>query len=524
MALYSGHSSAGVYVKESNQSLRAANVPTSIGAIVGPAKQGPVMERTLVTSPKEFIELFGIPDPQLTFMHYAALAFLQEANRLYVTRVADEAVYGGVAIQIISNLSQERVLDVPISDLSALPFSADDIMIITGANPGEWNNSIQVVVYPKPGPLNLNHFVVEVRYESVVVEQFEVSLNHQQDGFGVQLQAGEHINRRSNYIKVFVNEDHVQFVQDETRHLVNTAMQLDLLHGGDGNDINDGHIMLGWDLYRNPEYVDVNILINGGHSSVAVQQSLSHICESRMDCIAVLDVPTANQGSADEMVYYRRNDLALNSTYAAIYGPDIFISDDYNGMTLYVPPSGHVAAAYARVDYEYAVWWAPAGMDNGRIDCLGVSDLYDLGDRNSLSENQVNIIRLVRGHGVRIFDASTLTSVPSALQNINVRRLMSYLEKSIQQTSLYGVFNPNDSVLRAKLRNIAEGVLGPIKSNRGAYAYDIVCSEENNPPEVIASGDTVLDVYVDPVLPSRRIHINAIVLRTGALKMSASYA
>ena len=89
MGIFS-HASAGVYVKEIDLSQRVAAAATSIGAIVGPSSRGPLNERVLVTSPGQFLQLFGKPQPRMTKMHYAALAFLEESQRLYVTRVIND--------------------------------------------------------------------------------------------------------------------------------------------------------------------------------------------------------------------------------------------------------------------------------------------------------------------------------------------------------------------------------------------------------------------------------------------------
>ena len=79
-------------------------------------------------------------------------------------------------------------------------------------------------------------------------------------------------------------------------------------------------------------------------------------------------------------------------------------------------------------------------------------------------------------------------------------------------------FEQNDKTLRLELSNIAEGILGPIKRGRGLYGYEIICDTTNNTPELEASGDVVLDVYVDPMMTTKRIHLNAIVPRTGQIQ------
>jgi phage tail sheath protein FI len=140
----------------------------------------------------------------------------------------------------------------------------------------------------------------------------------------------------------------------------------------------------------------------------------------------------------------------------------------------YVPPSGHVAAAYARTDKERALWFSPAGMVRGRLDVQGVRKVYNEGMRETLASIQINPMRVVPNSGVKIWGDSTAQTRASALSNVNVRRLMCYLEKSLSIALLYNVFDPNDNVLRAQIRSICDDFLRPLLYNR-ALKYGWRC-------------------------------------------------
>lgn len=242
---------------------------------------------------------------------------------------------------------------------------------------------------------------------------------------------------------------------------------------------------------------------------------MAQIAELRMDCIAVLDTPKNKQITADA-VAYKLNDLNLNSSYAAIYTPDLLIKDAFNDIQLYVPPSGFAAAAYARTDKEAELWFSPAGMARGDLNILSVRHVYNQGMRDALNDAQVNMVRVFPGKGYKLWNDCTTQVAASALSNINVRRLLNFIEKSIGLASYSSVFDPNDSYLRAQLVEMAERFLRPIKAGRGLYWYSVQCNAENNPPEVVANGDLMLDIYIDPVLPAKRIHLTAIITPTGA--------
>ena len=531
------NSSAGVYVRELDLSERVRAASTSIGAIVGASARGPINQRVLCTSTKELLEKFGKPNARISYLHYSGLAFLGESSRLYVTRVDTGALTAGAYLSVDDVNAVNPIIKItnfddgtrkpkgkydPFNTLGFDPQQAG-IENVLGffccENPGEWNNSISVKVrpYTKLGvtePEDPYLFYVEV-YEDYKSsrqppsESFLVSRDYRLDGYGRQMNIEEVINNRSSIIRFRANPYAVEKIK-----IVREAFEF--LDGADnGAAPTSGQLMRGWDLYRDVEAVDVNILINGGYTQPEVQVHMDEIASHRMDAIAVLDMPF-DQQETSRAVYYRRNDLNLDSSYSAIYSPDVKIYDQYNDIELYVPPSGYAAAAYARTDYEAETWFAPAGTSRGDLKIRGVRHVYNLGHRNALTDNQINAIRVFPKMGFKIWGADTLQSKASALSNVNVRRLLNFVEKSLSIAALYPLFDPNDKVQRAQITEMVERFLKPIKSGRGLYYFKVICNEDNNPPEVVANGDLMVDVYLDPVIPAKRINLNAILNKTGS--------
>ncbi len=537
----SAHPSAGVYVQERDISQRIAAASTSIGVIVGASDRGPVMERTLITSVRQFLETFGKPNAKTSFLHYSAIQFLGESNQLYVTRVCNnDALTAGAywSVDDITALSPVTRLNNfdngtsqplgkwdPFNTLGFDPNTAGIANILgffCAANPGTWNNSLMVRVRPdiKAGtttPDDPYIFWVEVftNYTSPRQqpdEAFLVSRDMRLDGSGQQMNIEQVINGTSNLIRYRANP----YAAPNIKVLAPASEFLDGATNGTRvqGSAGDALVNLGWELYRDVEMVDVNILINGGYSSPAVQLKMDDICQTRMDCIAVLDIPSTEQQTARAMSY-KQNTLNLDSSRSAIYSPDLKVYDEYNDLALFVPPSGFVAAAYAKTDYIAETWFAPAGMSRGDLNILGVRQTYNQGDRDALTRAQINPMRVFPSKGFKIWGADTCQVQASALTNVSVRRLLNFVEKSISLSSLYGVFDPNDEVLRARLTDICQRFLTPILNGRGLYWFSVQCDEKNNPPEVTALGDLVLDVYVDPVIPAKRIHLKAVINKTG---------
>jgi phage tail sheath protein FI len=534
------HSSAGVYTKELDLSQRVAAASTSIGAIVGASNKGPIMERTLITSIRNFIETFGEPDPSVSYMHFSALTFLEESTRLYVTRVAkQDSLTAGAYVTVDDINAVTPIVKItnfddgtnkplgkwdPFNTLSFPTFGTPGVENILGffcaSNPGEWNNSIFIQIRPsnKTGvalPDDPYEFYVDVYIDykgprQQPNESFLVSRDYRTNGFGRQMNIEDVINTQSTLIRYVANVNAAPLV----KILASTSEFLD---GADNGTLpTSGLIRQGWDLYRDPERVDVNILINGGYTDTDVQMEMDDIARYRMDAICVLDTPSDLQKVAQAM-NYMKNTLNLDSTYSAMYSPDLLVYDTYSDRNLYVPPSGFVAACYAKTDNDYASWFAPAGMVRGNLNVRGVRHVYNQTDRDALDSVHINPMRSIPGKGYKIWGADTMQNQASALSNVNVRRLLNFLEKSISVASLHSVFNPNDTILWAQLVEMCERFLKPIKEARGLYWFHVECSSSNNTPESQANGDTILDIYVDPVLPAKRIHLNAIVNKTGAV-------
>jgi phage tail sheath protein FI len=512
------HPSAGVYTYESDSSVRATGIATSIGAIVGASNRGPVGVRVFCADNTEFTAKFGNSTPQISFMHLSALTYLKESNQLYVTRVANGAEHAGVVIETDKNLAVPRPIDRGYVLLEDFQFETHDLLYISSANPGLWGNSVRILARPDVNVEDGKTFIIDVfeGTSTVPVESWKGTLYPETDGYGAQTFIEEVINQNSTRIFVVVNEEHPLFENNDQPIGINTIISADLKHGSNGDAINSSHIMEGWNLYDDTETVQVNILINGGYTDVAVQRKMEEIARTRDDAFAILDVPSDKQG-VQEAINFRRNELNLNTSYAALYSSDILVSDEDNGIQLFMPPSGHVAAAFARTDRIAATWFAPAGVRRGKLDAIGVRETYKQGHRNLFAPNQINPIRNMPGRGINIWGQDTLQSYASALSNVNVRRLLIFLKNSIANAANASVFEPNDEQLRAELRSISTRFLTPILNGRGLYSFVVVCDERNNTKDMIAAGDVALDIYIDPVIPAKRILIRAVVPRTGGI-------
>lgn len=525
--------SAGVYTSEIEVPDRSETFGVSTGVIVAATNKGPVGKRTRVTEIGRLRKLFGRIDPSVSFGLNCAEDFLQESNSLLFTRVVRDAKYAGILVRTVTNFSTAIQLTTGMADPNLVGMGDSDIMLIHAENPGKWGDDIYVIMYPDNNDPDGHQFFFEV-YEgqsSVPVERFICTTFYKRNENGAQLFVEDVINNQSEILRVRFNWAHSAFTSNPEPVLINAILggPLDELSGnrngqlfGGDNGVQPtlGDIINAWDMYADHEIVDCDILINAGYVDPAVQHKINEIAQRRLDCIAVLDVPP-EYGRTDRAIDYRRNVLNMNSSSSALYAPYVKVRDTNAARSYFIPPSGKVAAVYARTDNVAASWFAPAGVNRGII--TSVEDLqydYDQGDRNALTDNQINFIREMAGYGNVIWNADTLYAFKSPLNDIGVRRLLGILHRIVRFGQLRSVFQPNDTFLQSQIRQDMINMLEPIRTGRGLDWYDVICDNRNNPPAQVANGDLVCDVYLDPTRYTKRIHLNAIVPKTGGIKFA----
>jgi phage tail sheath protein FI len=245
------------------------------------------------------------------------------------------------------------------------------------------------------------------------------------------------------------------------------------------------------------EVDEVAILVAPGQTSPAVQDAVLSHCETRKDRFAILDSPETISGGVDRLPKPR------DSKYGAYYFPWIQVYDPDKG-NIFVPPSGHIAGVYSRVDNERGVHKAPANeIIRG---ALGLKYNVSKGEQDLLNPKGINAIRLMNG-GIRIWGARTLSSDPS-WKYINVRRLFIMVETSIERATQWVVFEPNDHRLWKRVTRTISSFLtllwrnGALMGTSPEQAFFVKCDAETNPPEVVDAGQLVVEIGLAPVKPA----------------------
>jgi phage tail sheath protein FI len=236
----------------------------------------------------------------------------------------------------------------------------------------------------------------------------------------------------------------------------------------------------------------------------AVQQALIDYCELIRYCFAILDAPP---GMMPQEIKEWRNTVNYDSSRAALYYPWIEIADQTgsNGSTRLVPPSGHIAGVYARVDGTRGVHKAPANEIIRTV--LGLEVQVTKGEQSLLNPIGVNCIRSFPGRGIRIWGARTLSS-DASWRYVPVRRLFNMIEESIERGTQWVVFEPNDQFLWGRVRRDVGSFLkmvwgtGALFGASPADAFYVKCDSETNPPELRDLGQMVVEIGIAPVKPA----------------------
>ena len=266
----------------------------------------------------------------------------------------------------------------------------------------------------------------------------------------------------------------------------------------------------------NPDEIDINMLVTPGiihslHPSVT-NHAIDKI-EARADAFYVMDSAKWDD-TVDTAV---ANVQTLDTNYVATYFPWVKMASPDTGKGVWVPPSVVIPGVIAFTDSVAHEWFAPAGLNRGGLTSVRMAKKkLTHTDRDTLYEGRVNPIATFPGQGVVVFGQKTLQAKPSALDRINVRRLLIRLKKFIASSSRYLVFEQNNSSTRSRFLNIVNPFLESVQSNSGLSAFKVVMDDTNNTPDVIDRNQMVGQIFIQPTRTAEFIILDFSVLPTGA--------
>ena len=269
-------------------------------------------------------------------------------------------------------------------------------------------------------------------------------------------------------------------------------------------------------LLANAEEFKFNILSTPGltkesHSSVV--STIITNTQGRGDSIYVLDLSDYDSTISETITEAQ----SLDNSYAATYWPWVSISDPATGKIVWVPASTLIPGVYMNNDRIAAPWFAPAGMNRGGLNTV-LRAKYKLSQaqKDELYLNNINPLATMPQQGVVAFGQKTLQKDASALDRVNVRRLLIELKSFIGQVANTIVFEPNTTVTRLSFVNRVSPYLETIQQKQGLYAFKVIMDESLNTPDVIDRNQLVGQIYIQPTRTAEFISLDFILQPTGA--------
>ena len=494
----------GVYVEE----VPSANKPiegvsTSIAAFVGLAPGGPVNTPMRISNWTQFAKIYGDPNEpdngpfmEGAYLAHSVYGFFQNGGNLcWIVRVGDDGGSNGSGPAARAALPTASDAAVEAFSIAALEAGRDDITVEVAEEPGAAEGADKT-------------YSVKVTAGADSEEHTGLTMKKGRTNLATK------VNSASKLIKI---EETGASLPDAQRVPATGTFSLSA-PSIDPTKVKPTHFegdvarrrgmggLAAVDEITMVVMPDIMGLAGDDGDDVQVRdlqgKMISH-CENAGDRMAILDCPP--DMLPQEILEWRMNTAGYDSKFATLYYPWIEVMDPLTNKPMMVPPSGHVAGLWCRVDGTRGVHKAPANEVVMGANGLGFQ--ITQAEQGGLNKVGINCIRAFPGRGIRVWGARTMSSDPE-WRYINVRRLFNFVSESIMEGTQWSVFEPNDEKLWIQLRIAATNFLTRVWSDGALFgstpgqAFYVKCDSETNPPEVIEAGQVICEIGIAPVKPA----------------------
>ena len=561
-------SSPGVAISEIDNTFLTGQPVQAGAAIIGPTVKGPAKQPTLVTSYSDYQTLFGdlFTSGGNAYSYLTSIAaynyFNYGGTSLLVTRVVTGS-YTSAQSTTIGSVFSANSASFTLETISEGTTMNNSGSAVSGAlTLGDRDNVRWEVTSTNSSSGNFNLIVRrgdDTTSNKIVLEAYNnVNLDPNSSRFISKLIGDQKLNynstnnqmelsgsfpNRSRYVRVKSIPTPTPNYLDSNGLISNASYTGSLPLVGSGslngafssatgtvsNTINlydnistNTQGVMGYDyddmirLLGNREAYQFNLLFTPGLLNDTHPTQISNIIantQQRGDNMFVFDLTDYNSSVADAIAEVTTRD----TSYAATYWPWIRIIDTTTGKHVWAPASTLIPGVYAFNDKVAAPWFAPAGINRGGLSTV-LQAKYKLtqGDRDNLYASNINPIATLPKQGVVVYGQKTTQKADSALDRVNVRRLMIELKNYIRQIADTVVFEQNTSTTRGSFISRVNPYLEGIQQKQGLYAYKVVMDETNNGPAVIDQNQLVGQIYIKPTRTAEFISLDFILQPTGA--------
>ncbi len=558
--------SPGVFTNENDQSQVTSQPPVVGAAIIGPTAKGPVEIPTLVTSYSQFKQIFGgaITSGSDTYSFFTGITaynyFNNGGTSLLVARVVSGSYTAATSTAIsastqassqpafvLETLSKGIIMNSSSSEGSAgqLASGSSDNIRWQISQRDTASGTFTLVI--RQGNDTTNTPSVLETWSGLSLDpkasNFIGSVigdyNYYYNSSNNQVEVSGSYPNKSAYVRVksvnlttpdyFDNNGVAKSQYTSSLPLVAsgsfTSATGDIKAGalfynsiGSGNTqglVSDNYTNM-INLLSNKDDYKYNVLVTPGLYKADYGTPISNIIintQNRGDAIYVADMVAYGSTVATAVT----NAATIDNSYATTYWPWLQISDPETGKNVWVPASTMMPGVYAFNDSVAAEWFAPAGFNRGGLgNVLRVEQKLSQSSRDSLYLGKVNPIATFPGQGIVVFGQKTLQTKASALDRVNVRRLLIALKNYIGGVSNNLVFEQNSIATRNSFLSQVNPYLASVQQRQGLYAYKVVMDESNNTADVIDRNQLVGAIYIQPTKTAEFVVLNFNILPTGA--------
>jgi uncharacterized protein len=566
--------SPGVLARENDQSFLTAQPVQAGAAILGPTVKGPTVP-TVVTTYSQYQNKFGTlvqsgSDFYTYFTSIAAYNYFQNGgdsllvgrvtNGTYTAASSSTIVTGsggptsGLSPFVLETLSKGTIMNTGTQELSggALATGSSDNIRWEIVSPNSASGTFSLLI--RKGDDTANSKVVLETWTNlsldpkasnyiarVIGDQTETIAT---DGSTYYIQTSGSYSNASSYVRVktvnfqtpnyfdntgtaksqftgsipgacsgsFNGAIGTPFAQREGKFYENAG----LTANADSQGVTGSDYTVMLNLLANADEYQYNVISVPGLNRVSSATQITTLvsnAQNRGDNIAVVDM--VPYGTA--LATVTANALAMDTSYGTTYWPWVQAADPDSGNAVWVPASTLIPAVYAFNDNSTEAWFAPAGFNRGGLSTVVRAERkLTQGDRDSLYQGNVNPIATFPNQGVVVFGQKTLQKKASALDRVNVRRLLIELKGYISQIADNLIFEQNTIATRNSFLSQVNPYLASVQQRQGLYAFKVVMDDSNNTADVIDRNELIGQIYLQPTKTAEFIYLDFNLTPTGA--------
>jgi len=294
------------------------------------------------------------------------------------------------------------------------------------------------------------------------------------------------------------------------------------------------------DSCADPEVVEYNLMSVPGTTTNGITNHVLNVCRNRADSLAVIDIEGNYTPREDRTAYVPNdsdssirgsvstavttlNDRVINNSYGVTYYPWLRYVDQNSGLDLWGPPSIAAIGTYSSAQANSELWFAPAGFTRGGLSegaaglpVIGVKERLTSKDRDNLYEANINPIASFPAEGIVIFGQKTLQKTRSALDRVNVRRLMIYVKKEISRMAATLLFDQNVQMTWDRFTGQVVPFLNNVKLKLGLTDFKVMLDETTTTPDLIDRNIMYAKIYLKPARSIEFIAIDFVITNSGA--------